>query len=252
MLRRNALQRTSVSPPPAHRAAERLAELPGIEELVASAAHLDEVHSLLDAVNAARERLLLPSLSLTLTASGATAAAGDHQQQQQQGQGQGQGSRVLGTPGWQEGSPLRFSKVAVGGTFDRLHAGHRLLLAATALVSTAYIFVGITGVWEVGGWITGWVISVPQSDALVDTVPCRQVNNKSAPTTLALPKRCRPLSPLCPLRPAAQKLLEKKKDRELLEGYDVREQAAVDYMQAVNPGVRVISGPLNDPNVSFC
>jgi hypothetical protein len=33
----------------------------------------------------------------------------------------------------------------VGGTFDRLHAGHRLLLAATALVATHSIFVGVTG-----------------------------------------------------------------------------------------------------------
>ena len=40
---------------------------------------------------------------------------------------------------------LKFSKVAVGGTFDRLHAGHRSLLAATALVSTEFIFIGITG-----------------------------------------------------------------------------------------------------------
>lgn len=41
-------------------------------------------------------------------------------------------------------------QVAVGGTFDRLHAGHRLLLAATALVSRQHIFVGITGE---AGWV---------------------------------------------------------------------------------------------------
>ena len=41
--------------------------------------------------------------------------------------------------------PLAFSRVAVGGTFDRLHAGHRMLLAATALVSTHSIYIGITG-----------------------------------------------------------------------------------------------------------
>jgi pantetheine-phosphate adenylyltransferase len=37
----------------------------------------------------------------------------------------------------------------VGGTFDRLHAGHRLLLAATALVATHRVYAGITGasVW---------------------------------------------------------------------------------------------------------
>lgn len=43
------------------------------------------------------------------------------------------------TPG-----PLRYERVAVGGTFDRLHAGHRLLLAATAALSSRYVFVGVT------------------------------------------------------------------------------------------------------------
>ena len=44
------------------------------------------------------------------------------------------------------GESLSFESVAVGGTFDRLHVGHRLLLAATALVSTKNVYVGVTGV----------------------------------------------------------------------------------------------------------
>ncbi|EFJ48933.1 hypothetical protein VOLCADRAFT_59807, partial [Volvox carteri f. nagariensis] len=38
----------------------------------------------------------------------------------------------------------RFRRVAVGGTFDRLHAGHELLLAVTALVAGGFVFVGVT------------------------------------------------------------------------------------------------------------
>lgn len=40
---------------------------------------------------------------------------------------------------------LSFKKVAVGGTFDRLHSGHELLLAATALVATEKVYIGVTG-----------------------------------------------------------------------------------------------------------
>lgn len=40
---------------------------------------------------------------------------------------------------------LSFDHVAVGGTFDRLHAGHRLLLAAAALVSCQHVYIGVTG-----------------------------------------------------------------------------------------------------------
>ena len=42
-------------------------------------------------------------------------------------------------------SPPPFDQVAVGGTFDRLHAGHRLLLAASALAAERRLFIGITG-----------------------------------------------------------------------------------------------------------
>ncbi|KAJ8609836.1 hypothetical protein CTAYLR_008123 [Chrysophaeum taylorii] len=40
---------------------------------------------------------------------------------------------------------LEHAAVAVGGTFDRLHAGHRLLLAATAAVCSQRVYVGIAG-----------------------------------------------------------------------------------------------------------
>ena len=41
--------------------------------------------------------------------------------------------------------PWAWGHVAVGGTFDRLHAGHRILLAATALAATQAVYIGVTG-----------------------------------------------------------------------------------------------------------
>eukprot|EP00967_Tisochrysis_lutea_P067535 scaffold88214_cov18-Tisochrysis_lutea.AAC.1 len=42
--------------------------------------------------------------------------------------------------------PLCFQRIALGGTFDRLHCGHRLLLATAALIAQDTAYVGITGV----------------------------------------------------------------------------------------------------------
>mmetsp|Transcript_26526 Transcript_26526/g.68156 ORF Transcript_26526/g.68156 Transcript_26526/m.68156 type:complete len:396 (-) Transcript_26526:310-1497(-) len=91
--------------------------------------------------------------------------------------------------GDEAGGQLSFAHVAVGGTFDHLHAGHRLLLATAAAVASEKVWLGIA------------------SDAL----------------------------------------LAKKKNAELLEGYDVRVGAAVDFLQRVRPGIQVSPGPLTDP-----
>eukprot|EP00798_Chlamydomonas_sp_ICE-L_P032460 gene32460-31072_t len=40
--------------------------------------------------------------------------------------------------------PLDFNRVAVGGTFDRFHSGHMLLLAATSLVARGKSYTGVT------------------------------------------------------------------------------------------------------------
>lgn len=42
-------------------------------------------------------------------------------------------------------SLMPFKNVALGGTFDRLHAGHRLLLAAAAAVCSSSLYVGVAG-----------------------------------------------------------------------------------------------------------
>lgn len=44
-----------------------------------------------------------------------------------------------------EQDSLLFDNVVVGGTFDRLHAGHCLLLSVTALLARSDVFVGVTG-----------------------------------------------------------------------------------------------------------
>mmetsp|Transcript_45259 Transcript_45259/g.94323 ORF Transcript_45259/g.94323 Transcript_45259/m.94323 type:complete len:333 (+) Transcript_45259:197-1195(+) len=41
--------------------------------------------------------------------------------------------------------PLAFGGVAVGGTFDHMHTGHRLLLSVSALCCTRTLYIGIAG-----------------------------------------------------------------------------------------------------------
>lgn len=96
------------------------------------------------------------------------------------------------TPCTAKDRALQWDTVAVGGTFDHFHAGHRLLLATTALVACRRIFCGVT----------------------------------------------------------ADKLLAKKQYAELLESYNIREAAATEYVQEVNPqpGLSITTGPLTDPD----
>jgi bifunctional ADP-heptose synthase (sugar kinase/adenylyltransferase) len=41
--------------------------------------------------------------------------------------------------------PRVFNRVVIGGTFDHLHAGHKILLTMAALLATKSIVVGVTG-----------------------------------------------------------------------------------------------------------
>jgi len=41
--------------------------------------------------------------------------------------------------------PSLYRVVAVGGTFDHLHAGHKILLSMTAWIAKEKIIVGVTG-----------------------------------------------------------------------------------------------------------
>lgn len=64
----------------------------------------------------------------------------------------GEDGRVMAAPSPQPSSSssipptaaLPVARAAVGGTFDRLHAGHRLLLAVSALAASQSLFIGVT------------------------------------------------------------------------------------------------------------
>jgi phosphopantetheine adenylyltransferase len=183
--------------------------------------------------------------------------------------------------------PTQFPRVAVGGTFDRLHAGHRLLLAATAVAASSCVYVGITGanstiatpstrtlhalralppslhvlccacavlcvccaVRVLGFTHTALMTSVP-------TPPCARPAGADRVSA-----RCgQPAAPhacahacwavrqrLC-LR-AADELLKHKKHAEMLQPYEEREAATVAFLQAVNPALTITSGSLRDPQV---
>lgn len=42
-------------------------------------------------------------------------------------------------------NPKTFDHVAVGGTFDHLHAGHKILLTMTAWITGKRLICGVTG-----------------------------------------------------------------------------------------------------------
>jgi len=54
-----------------------------------------------------------------------------------------------------------------------------------------------------------------------------------------------------PVAPAADNLLAKKANKHLLQDYDHRRAAAVDFMALVRPGLTVTAGPLKDPQVQL-
>jgi pantetheine-phosphate adenylyltransferase len=112
--------------------AAALAALLGVERLLAPGGDAGAAGALaaLNAARAARGAPPLPVEEVVERDAGARPAAPPPA-----------GARILGA--W-PGGALAFPVVAVGGTFDRLHAGHRLLLAVTAAVATRAVFCGVT------------------------------------------------------------------------------------------------------------
>lgn len=119
-----------------------VASLPGLDAvppLLSSGRHQEEVEFLEKQLSSLMAKVSLPAPEILVYQPAAGNETAQQVAQQASPLARTQG-RVIGS--WS--GPLQFGVVAVGGTFDRLHSGHRLLLAATALVATERIFVGIT------------------------------------------------------------------------------------------------------------
>uniref|UniRef100_A0A383VA40 Cytidyltransferase-like domain-containing protein n=1 Tax=Tetradesmus obliquus TaxID=3088 RepID=A0A383VA40_TETOB len=120
--------------------ADQLAALPDVQLLLAPEALHEQAAQLQQQLNTGKapETQLQLQLQLvpviTMTAPEEPSSQHNEQQQSQEQQQQEK----------QQQEQLLFDHVAVGGTFDRLHAGHRLLLAATALVCSKQVYAGIT------------------------------------------------------------------------------------------------------------
>ena len=102
-------------------------------------------------------------------------------------------------------SPIRFTKVSVGGTFDRMHAGHRLLLAAASAVTGA-----------------------SSSRAAAEPTP----NVPDAPTLTIY------------VGVTGDALLSSKKHRNLIQTYETRAAAAQWFLAATRPPSSPPSPPL--------
>lgn len=130
--------------------AARVAAAPGLEVL--SPLHgvdtAEEDSNLLERVNAARSTGGLPPLRVEALGPapgpGRVPARGPPPPGYPSIHGSTHVLRQEGEVAWDPDAPLSFNKVAVGGTFDRLHAGHMFLLAATAAVARHEIYVGVT------------------------------------------------------------------------------------------------------------
>jgi pantetheine-phosphate adenylyltransferase len=64
---------------------------------------------------------------------------------------------VPGSPTAPGSDPSTYPVVALGGTFDHLHAGHKILLSMAAWIAEEKVIVGVTGASSTrheGSWVT--------------------------------------------------------------------------------------------------
>jgi hypothetical protein len=119
--------------------ADQLSKLPDVHLLLAPEALHEQAQQLQQQLNTTKaadsdeiQLQLVPVITIAAAEEPPHQLTSSQQQLEQQQQEEQQ-------------QQLLFDFVAVGGTFDRLHAGHRLLLAATALVCKQQVYAGITG-----------------------------------------------------------------------------------------------------------
>lgn len=216
-----------------------VAALPGLAEVVAPEEHLEVAQKLVHDLNAARatsgcgsgqpiQYTLVKPSSQELASLG-SGLAGDSSAPLPS---KLTPSRMLGDDSHPRSKQLSaFRKVAVGGTFDRLHAGHRLLLAATAAVSVEEVYVGITG--EGSG---------SRSRAPVHALA---EGNQTLSPALCVPLMHSFLTTL-----AADEMLKTKAHAALLESYEDRTRQTIAYLMAIRPSLKVTVGALVDPKVN--
>ena len=160
-------------PPPKPHHAERLAALEGLEEVILPPSRTplpsaaDEEgpawHTLGPAARAQRlKQALGPAWAAAAAGKGEAETGGrDGVAGAVSDEGRGRNEASSSSPcspmSSSSSSPplLRCRNVAMGGTFDRLHSGHMLLLATAGLVATEKLYVGITGVGRGSGRL-GW------------------------------------------------------------------------------------------------
>jgi hypothetical protein len=126
---------------------DQLSKLPDVQLLLAPEALHEQAQQLQQQLNTAKaansnEIQLQPIPVITMAAAEEPPHQLTSSQQQLEQQ---QDEQQLEQQQDEQQQQLLFDFVAVGGTFDRLHAGHRLLLAATALVCRKQVYAGITG-----------------------------------------------------------------------------------------------------------
>ena len=117
--------------------------------------------------------------------------------------------------------PPTYPVVALGGTFDHLHAGHKILLTMAASLCTSRLVVGVSGP------------SLPSS---------------SSPSPLRAPE----LTPPGPAAPADDHLLVNKKYKHLLQPIDERMRAVRRFVALVRPSVECDAVPLQVRRCSSC